>query len=402
MISFDEIQKSYPAELNQSRFHHAMLKEFFQYKMLEIIFNSQWGGSLVLLGGTNLRIFHGVNRFSEDLDFDITGKYTGEAHEALCHTICKELAKEGYVLETDEDRTKRNPKRTAFTRFINFPGLLKKMGLHDDPNKKFLVKIDAEAHSYGEFSYEPEQRLINKFDVYTSVSSTPADVILSTKLCSILERSKGRDFFDIVTLSEKFKANEGYLSGRFEFGQLREKYFGPVHLQESILAVTQKVNWKDKLKDAERFLFNEKEANKILRFRNWVEDTLFFRTFGLARENGVITDPRPGLGKEDIKRLGLHPQNPGMDTIRFRLNPRNPRYEMSIRVNETNRILIEGNRNFPDVRAGFKSTTGIEELFALPDSTDHQIDYQDRTKSIFYLELNRDSTKPVNLEVRFS
>ncbi len=40
MISFKEIQKSYSDGINQSKFHQAMLKEYFQFKMLEIIFNS--------------------------------------------------------------------------------------------------------------------------------------------------------------------------------------------------------------------------------------------------------------------------------------------------------------------------------------------------------------------------
>ncbi len=387
MISFKEIQKSYPVELDQIGFHQAILKEYLQFKMLEIIFNSRWAGNLVFLGGTNLRIIHNNNRFSEDLDFDIKGEYTDPSHEDMCLIICKELEKEGYDLEIDKDRTKKKPNRTAFTRFINFPGLLKNMGLHDDPNKKFLVKIDAEAHTYGEFDYEPEHVLINKFEVFTPISATPADVILSTKLCSILERSKGRDFYDIIFLSGLFKANEAYISNRFEFGQLKEKYFGPVHLQERIMAATENVNWDEKAMDVERFIIYEKETKKIRLFRNWVIDNLFFRTFGLACKKGMVIDARP--------------VTEGMDTIKLRLNHRNPRYEISIPVNETKRIRIEGSRKFPDVRTGFKSIAGSEELHNMPDAAMHQTEYTDSTRSILCLELNMESPDPVNLEVRF-
>jgi len=383
MISFQEIQKSYSGEINQSRFHAAMLKEYLQYKMLEIIFNSRWASNLVFLGGTNLRIIHNINRFSEDIDFDVTGEYSDQSHENLCSIICKELEKEGYDIEIDKDRVKRNPNHTAFTRFINFPGLLKKTGLHDDPNKKFLIKIDAEAHKYGDFHYEPQNVLINKFEVFTSVNATPPDIILSTKLCSILERSKGRDFYDIITLSGLQKANEEYIAKRFEFGQLKEEYFGPVHLQEKILTAIADIKWNDKIKELERFLFNEKEAKKLQLFDSWIIDKLFYKTFGLNYENGIVIDT-------SLKKI-----------IKLRLNTRNPEYEISIRVNEIKKIIIKSNRPYSGVKAGFKSITGSKSLLNLEGKLVNQLDYTDKTKSIFCLESNNDSSEAINLEIQF-
>lgn len=41
-----------------------------QYKILALIFNSDFATKFAFLGGTCLRIVHQTNRFSEDLDFD--------------------------------------------------------------------------------------------------------------------------------------------------------------------------------------------------------------------------------------------------------------------------------------------------------------------------------------------
>jgi predicted nucleotidyltransferase component of viral defense system len=71
MIRFKEI-KSFFAEgirKNPSYFEY-MLKEYFHYRMLDIIFSGDYASKLSFIGGTNLRILHHIQRFSEDLDFD--------------------------------------------------------------------------------------------------------------------------------------------------------------------------------------------------------------------------------------------------------------------------------------------------------------------------------------------
>ena len=381
MITLREIQKSYPDELNQSKFQQAILKEYFQYKILEIIFNSKWADNLIFLGGTNLRIIHNINRFSEDIDFDVSGEYSDASHEELCLTVCKQLEKEGYDVEMDKDRVKRNTLHTAFTRYINFPGLLKKMGLHDDPNKKFLVKIDAEAHHYDDFSYTPEIAMINKFDVFTSVKAMPASIILSTKLCSILERLKGRDFYDIIALSGKYVANEEYIGSRFKYGLLKEEYYGPVHLQEKILCAVAAVHWDDKVRDLERFLFNENEAKKLQFFKTWLTDKTLFNAFGLMYENNVLIDAR-------------HKK-----TIKLRLNSQNTKYEISI-PEDTQLIKLTCSRTCPDVKAGFKSTSGSMSLNRLGGDTVTRFNYSDKTKRFFCLELDGESEEGVNFELK--
>ena len=68
MLTLTEIEKIYPENLRG--FKRFILREYLQHKILQIIYDSEYASSLTFLGGTCLRIVHGNNRFSEDLDFD--------------------------------------------------------------------------------------------------------------------------------------------------------------------------------------------------------------------------------------------------------------------------------------------------------------------------------------------
>ncbi len=70
-MSLEEIKKHYSEQEN--RLPRAVLKEYLQYKILEIIFASPYEGEMVFMGGTAIRIIYGSDRFSEDLDLDNRG-----------------------------------------------------------------------------------------------------------------------------------------------------------------------------------------------------------------------------------------------------------------------------------------------------------------------------------------
>jgi hypothetical protein len=61
MISFDEIKTFFADSIkrNPSYFEY-MLKEYFHYRKLDIIFSSEYASKLSFIGGTNLRILHNI------------------------------------------------------------------------------------------------------------------------------------------------------------------------------------------------------------------------------------------------------------------------------------------------------------------------------------------------------
>ncbi|MCL6087015.1 MAG: nucleotidyl transferase AbiEii/AbiGii toxin family protein, partial [Actinobacteria bacterium] len=96
MLELEQIESFYPENLRS--FKKNILREYFQYKILDIIFNSTFSSKLVFMGGTALRLIYGNKRFSEDLDFDNLGIDFSDFEE-LSRIIKKRISLEGYKVE---------------------------------------------------------------------------------------------------------------------------------------------------------------------------------------------------------------------------------------------------------------------------------------------------------------
>ena len=68
MLDLNQLVSQYPANLRP--FSRFILREYLQHKLLQLIYDSAYADRFIFLGGTCLRIVHGNQRFSEDLDFD--------------------------------------------------------------------------------------------------------------------------------------------------------------------------------------------------------------------------------------------------------------------------------------------------------------------------------------------
>lgn len=270
MLNLNEIRKEFDAGFTGINAFRSMIKEYLQCKTLEFIFQSPFKDKLIFIGGTKLRLFNNFRRFSEDLDFDLTGGYNSNDHLVLCEYLEKEFRKQN--IEAEIDQEKQIKEVDVQTRYINFPDIMERSGFKDVPGRKFFLKIDAQQHHYGSYSYEPETKILNRFDVFTLVKCAPDSMILATKLCSILERSKGRDYYDIVELVKTTKPDIDYISKRLEFGRLKVKYIGPDSYIELVRPVLLTVDWKDKTREIEKFLFIPDEAKKVEMFPEYATE----------------------------------------------------------------------------------------------------------------------------------
>ncbi len=270
MLDFGEIQKEFDGKLKGITSVRSMIKEYLQCKVLEIIYRSPYQSRLVFIGGTRLRLINGFRRFSEDLDFDIIGEYVDSDHRNLLEYLSESLNRQNILAEPDSDKkTRDNP---PFTRYLNFPGIMERMGIQDAPGRKFFIKIDAEKYEYGDFSYEPETSVLNRFDVFIPLRCAPLSFVLATKMCAILERTKGRDFYDITELVKLTRANTDYIRNRLEFGKLKQKYSGPESYITTALASLENIDWKDKAREIGKFLFDPSESDKVLWFREYATE----------------------------------------------------------------------------------------------------------------------------------
>lgn len=258
MLSLANIEKYY-SEAERS-FKRNILREYLQYKILEIIFNSKIGQGLAFLGGTALRIVYGNSRFSEDLDFDNFG-LTEEQFSLLADDIKDGLSLQGYKVEI------KNVFKGAYRSYIRMPNVLFDNNMSDLQDEKIMIQIDTAPHN---FDYKRDLKILNNFDVFTEIYTTPLDILLSQKIYAALNRSraKGRDFFDIVFLLSKTKPNYEYLDKKLNIKNGRE-------LKDGLLSKTSEFNFNELAKDTLQFLINGNDEKKIKMFREYIKQFEF-------------------------------------------------------------------------------------------------------------------------------
>jgi len=132
MLSLSEFRPYFPERLH--RFPRLMIREYLQYKILGILYESSFATDACFLGETCLRIVHGNHRFSEDLDFDNLSLNEDE-FEDVFGEIQKGLQREGYQVEL------KTVMKGAWHCNIKFPGLLFEEGLSGHREEKILYRV---------------------------------------------------------------------------------------------------------------------------------------------------------------------------------------------------------------------------------------------------------------------
>lgn len=255
MLSLKEIESYYPD--NQRMFKRNILREYLQYKILEIIFDLKFAGKLSFIGGTAIRIMHESDRFSEDIDFDNFG-LSEKDFEAITAVVKKKLELEGCVIEV------KNVFKGAYRCYIRIPRMLYESELSGHAEEKILIQLDTESQG---FVYEPDKVIINKFEVFSRINATPADILLAQKIYAIFnrKREKGRDFYDAVFLLGKVKPNFKYLEAKLSINTMTD-------LKKKLLPLCAKLNFKQLAKDIEPYLINSENFKKVLYFEDYIKN----------------------------------------------------------------------------------------------------------------------------------
>jgi len=255
MLNIQQIEQQYPDNLRP--FKHALLREYLQYKILDIIFASEYATKLSFLGGTALRILYGNSRFSEYLDFDNFNLDDGEFAE-VAEIVKIGLEQEGLKVEISLAG------KDAYRCNIRFPDILFANNISPHIGEKIILQIDSFAHG---FHYIPDKKIINKFDVFTEIFATPLDILLSQKLYAAVnrKRAKGRDFFDIVFLLSITKPNYPYLKeklGVTNGNELRQKFAMEIA----------NIDFVELGDDVRNFLFTPSDVKRVEMFSQFIKE----------------------------------------------------------------------------------------------------------------------------------
>lgn len=182
----------------------AALREIMQEIALAGLQRSGFFEVAAFYGGTALRIFHGLNRFSEDLDFSLLQVDKSFSLSSYLAGIVKEFEAAGMRV------TVKEKKKTAMTNIdsaflksetiwkeLTLEGAIPQTGLTHLPAIKIKLEVDREPP----LGFETEEKLLLRpFSFYVKCFTLPD--LFAGKMHALLfrkwkSRVKGRDWFDL-------------------------------------------------------------------------------------------------------------------------------------------------------------------------------------------------------------
>ena len=259
MIDIEYIRSFFPPAIaRESRFDRYMLKEYLQLLILDHLATTSYINKVSFIDGTNLRLIQGIDRFSEDLDFDCKDLSEDE-FMAMTDSVVQYLRQNNVEVET---RDKPNPHLTAYRRNLYFPQMLFDLGLTGHRDERLLLKIEAQNQGV---QYQPVVATVNKMGFFFGIQVPPIDVLCAMKFAAILARQKGRDFYDAIFLLSKTKPNLDFMHARTGIASLEE-------LKTTIAERLKEIDLNHKKRDFMHLLFNETNADRILHFAEVVAD----------------------------------------------------------------------------------------------------------------------------------
>ncbi len=157
-------------------------------------------------GGTALRIFYGLDRFSEDLDFSLTTKDPDFDLQSYFPVLRKEVQSFGLNVEIQEkEKNRESHIRSAFLKgntkehlLLFFEGEQNPASIPDTELIKIKLEIDIDPPAYAGFEHKyrllPAPYEVNLYDM-PSLFAGKTHAVLARAWRS---RIKGRDLYDYV------------------------------------------------------------------------------------------------------------------------------------------------------------------------------------------------------------
>lgn len=259
MIQIETIKNYFPVHIRENPLlDKFIIKEYIQLLILDYLSTTPFIRKITLIGGTCLRLVKGIDRFSEDLDFD-----------------CKNLEKDDFIEMTNgvllflqrngldvviKDR--ENTKLSAFRRSYYFPGFLFDLGLTGHREERFLLKIESEDQLV---HYDPVLVNIKGCGFFFPMPVPPDNILCSMKITAMLNRKKGRDFYDVMFLLGQTAPDYTFLSVRAGITDLTE-------LKTATEKMLKVVDLNRKTMDFEHLLFNKNRSRLILRIGEFIKE----------------------------------------------------------------------------------------------------------------------------------
>jgi len=199
------------------------LKEIVQEIALLGLYRGGFFNTAAFYGGTCLRIFYKLDRFSEDLDFSLLSPGNNFDMSQYTRAVRDELGAYGFDMTvTEKVKSKETAIKSAFIKGGTHIHLLKissimppVQGVH--PNELIQIKLEVDTDPPAGAEYEIKYQLV-PVPYYVRVFTLPS--LFAGKMHALLcrdwqSRVKGRDFYDYIWyLSKGVSLNLQHLISR--------------------------------------------------------------------------------------------------------------------------------------------------------------------------------------------
>ncbi len=180
------------------------LREIMQEITLAGLSRTDFFEKTAFYGGTALRIFYGLDRYSEDLDFSLLNPDSNFSIEPYFKAVLDEFKSLGLTVSIKEKKkTKQSAIDSAFLKAetiwqeIVLEDIIQETGVRS--NKTLKIKIEVDRQPPLNFKTE-EKLLLRPFSFYVKCFTKPS--LFSGKMHALLfrkwkNRVKGRDWYDL-------------------------------------------------------------------------------------------------------------------------------------------------------------------------------------------------------------
>lgn len=231
------LEEYHPGNLEEAEY---ALREIMQEIALAGLYRSGFFEKAAFYGGTCLRIFYGLDRFSEDLDFSLLEVDPDFSLEPYLKGIVTEFSALGMQVSVKEKiKTRQTNIDSAFLKSetvwkeLVLEDVIPQAGLDIRPNIKIKLEVDREPPLGFETA---EKLLIKPFSFYVKCFGLPD--LFAGKMHALLfrkwkQRVKGRDWYDM----------EWYIKKGI-----------PLHLDHFLVRARDSGNWKEESITREQFM----------------------------------------------------------------------------------------------------------------------------------------------------
>lgn len=253
MLPNKDFFRKYTKEKNIPWQEKNILLEYLQTQILKTLSLSKFNNSISFLGGTCLRFVHDIDRFSEDLDFDLIKK-EGFKIEDLEKDILTKLELQGFNVDTKVKKTDN-----IYIIFFKFRDVLREFGFNVHRDEKVLVKFEIDFNPYK--SIHTEVKFSDSFNERFPIFANDIETLFAQKVLAIIFRpyQKGRDFYDLVWFLSQKNIEPNYAI----FKEKNIPITNKVELVEFLMEQAETSDLDAATKDVERFLFYPEQAQWI-------------------------------------------------------------------------------------------------------------------------------------------